>query len=860
MVNIISDCWIGALIRDKIRVYWSDLIFLLALWHDILPDKLELMSKVYNFQEIEKKWQKKWAEAGLFEVDGTEGDKKQYILVMFPYPSSDGLHVGHVEGYVAADIYARYLRMKGYSVLHPMGWDAFGLPAENYAIKKNVHPRVTTHANIANFRRQLESLGLSYSWDREVDTSSPDYYHWTQWLFLRLYKKGLAYRKKAKVNWCESCQTVLANEQVVTGHCERCQHQVIQKDLKQWFFKVTDYADRLLRGLDDIDWPDAIKAMQRNWIGRSEGAEITFPVIASPDKLAPSGVEGSEAKQSQNDISVAIKVFTTRPDTLLGATYLVLAPEHELIKNEELRINNYDEVKRYVVASSKKTALERAELTKEKTGVELRGVEAVNPANGEKVSVWVADYVLMEYGHGAIMAVPAHDERDFTFAKKFGLPIVEVVSPDGRNHELKKAYINEGKLINSGEFDGQYSKKAGHAITAKVGGRLTTSYRLRDWLVSRQRYWGAPIPIIYCDNCGTVPVPEKDLPVELPDDVDFRPTGESPLARSVSFHKVSCPKCGGQARREADTMDTFVDSSWYFLRFADPKNPKEIFSKSTVKNWLPVDMYIGGAEHAVLHLLYARFVTKFLCDEKLIDFEEPFAKLRNQGLILGPDGQKMSKSRGNVVNPDEIVANYGADTLRLYEMFLGPLEQVKPWDTNGIEGAFRFLKKAYRLFVGVKLPEGENLQPKTQDLINAVSQRIANLRLNTAVSSLMEYVSWCADNMDKISVSDVRALAKVLSPLTPHMAEELWLELGGEGFVAEQEWPKSQDIAKLSRISVPVQVNGKIRAMVTLHNGASRKDAVVAAKEALRSRGMEADKVQKTIYVPGRIISIVTKD
>ena len=798
------------------------------------------MSKEYNFQEIEKKWQKKWAEAGLFEVGSNLGSKKkQYVLVMFPYPSSEGLHVGHVEGYTAADIYARYLRMKGYSVLHPMGWDAFGLPAENYAIKKNVHPRKTTHGNIANFRRQLESLGLSYSWDREVDTSSPDYYHWTQWLFLQLYKKGLAYRKKAKVNWCESCQTVLANEQVVAGHCERCQHQVIQKDLKQWFFKVTDYADRLLKGLDDIDWPDAIKAMQGNWIGKSEGAELIF-------KIANSSRE--------------VKVFTTRPDTLFGATYLVLAPEHKLIKNEKLRINNYDEVERYVEDASMKTTLERAELTKEKTGVELKGIEAVNPANGKRIPVWVADYVIAEYSRGAIMAVPAHDERDFAFAKKYGLPIVEVVSPDGKAHKLKEAFVDEGLLINSGEFDGQNSKVAVPAITKKVGGRATLSYRLRDWLVSRQRYWGAPIPIIYCDNCGTVPVPEKDLPVELPDDVDFRPTGESPLARSKSFHRVSCPKCGGQARREADTMDTFVDSSWYFLRFADPKNPKEIFSKSTVKNWLPVDMYIGGAEHAVLHLLYARFITKFLCDEKLIDFEEPFVKLRNQGLILGPDGQKMSKSRGNVINPDEIVANYGADTLRLYEMFLGPLEQVKPWDTNGIEGAFRFLKKAYRLFAGAKLPAQDTLQPKTQDLINAVSRRVVDLRLNTAVSSSMEYVNWCAENQDKISVSDARAFAKVLSPLAPHIAEELWEKLGGEGFVAEQEWPKSQEIAKPSRVSVPVQVNGKVRATVTLPNDATPEDAVVAAIEALRKRDMEVENIQKTIYIPERVISIVTKE
>ncbi|MBU2576036.1 leucine--tRNA ligase, partial [Patescibacteria group bacterium] len=625
----------------------------------------------YNHKTIEKKWQKRYEDERIFEVsDKVNQDKKKYILDMFPYPSGEGLHVGHPEGYTATDIYSRYLRMNGFDVLHPIGWDSFGLPAENYAIKKNMHPKESMKKNIETFTRQLKSFGFSYDWSREISTCDPEYYKWTQSLFLQLYKAGLAYKKEAPVNWCESCKTVLANEQVINGKCERCDNEVIQKDLEQWFFKITQYAERLLKNLDGLDWPEPIKSMQRNWIGRSEGAMIKFKVVIASEATAERGnliVDKISLYNDQNpsDDKIAavagtlprndISVFTTRPDTLFGATYMVLAPEHKFVNEMCGQIENWDEVEKYKKQALSKSALERTDLSKEKTGVELKGARAINPANNEEILIWIADYVLSSYGTGAIMAVPAHDERDFTFAKKFGLEIREVIKTD---QELPS--VARGKMVNSGEFDGMDSEEAKKKITDKVGGEMTVQYKLRDWLISRQRYWGAPIPIIYCDKCGEQPVPEKDLPVELSDDVDFQPKGESPLAQSKSFQNVKCPKCGAQAKRESDTMDTFVDSSWYFLRYTDPKNEKEFAAKKKIKTWLPVDTYVGGAEHAVLHLMYARFFCMALHDIGILDFEEPFACLRNQGLIMGPDGQKMSKSKGNVINPDEVVGKLGA--------------------------------------------------------------------------------------------------------------------------------------------------------------------------------------------------------
>jgi leucyl-tRNA synthetase len=807
------------------------------LFASFLPDKLKAMNREYNFQEIEKKWQQQWAETSIFEVgDDLKGQEKQYVLVMFPYPSSDGLHVGHVEGYTAADIYARFLRMNGKIVLHPMGWDAFGLPAENYAIKKDKHPRETTEANINNFRRQIKSLGLSYDWSREVNTAQPDYYKWTQWLFLKLYEKGLAYRKKAKVNWCNSCQTVLANEQVTGGNCERCGNKVVQQDLEQWFFKVTDYADRLLEGLATIDWPEAIKTMQKNWIGKSTGVELTFPVADTQDE---------------------IKVFTTRPDTLMGATYVVLAPEHPLV-NKITTNDCQSAVRKYQNETRTKTVLERTELNKAKTGV-FTGVYAINPANKKKIPIWLADYVLMEYGTGAIMAVPAHDQRDFDFAQKYDLPIVEVISPDGRKHKLEEAYTADGQLINAGEFNGLTSEEAKSVIADKVHGQVKTIYRLRDWLVSRQRYWGAPIPIIHCDVCGIVPVPEKDLPVKLPEDVDFRPTGESPLARSQGFHQVACPRCGKKARRESDTMDTFVDSSWYFLRYADPRNEHKIFDQKLVSQWLPVDMCIGGAEHAVLHLLYSRFMTKFLHETGHLEFDEPFLKLRNQGLILGPDGQKMSKSRGNVISPDEIIDNYGADTLRLYEMFLGPLEQVKPWDTDSIEGSFRFVKKAYRLFS--RQLEPKELQLATIKLLHEVTERLNNFHFNTAISAMMTYINEVQNNQATYGQEDGRVFASILSPFAPHLAEELWFCCGGEGLVSNTSWPSSKyKVPTVSIITLPVQVDGKVKATLTCARSEDETSVVERAVKLLSAQDkIKKGNIARYIYVKGKILNLVTK-
>ncbi len=750
------------------------------------------MQKHYNHKEIEPKVQAEWEDRKSFQAQNSSKKPKYYALDMFPYPSGAGLHVGHPEGYTATDIIARYKRMNGYEVLHPMGWDSFGLPAENYAIKVGTAPGITTADNIKNFRRQIKSLGFSYDWDREITTSSPEYYKWTQWIFIKLYEKGLAYKKKAHVNWCESCQTVLANEQVVNGKCDRSGDEVVQKELEQWFFKITEYAEELLEGLDELDWPESIKHMQRNWIGKSEGAEIDF------------SIKDEESK---------IKVFTTRPDTIYGATYMVLAPEHELVEELKDKIENYKEAEKYIKSSGKKTDLERTDLNKDKSGIELKGIKAINPASGEEISIYIADYVLSSYGTGAIMAVPAHDERDHEFAKKYNIPIQCVIDPpegfidvDGDSlpdekekiqEKIKKIrlgndfYSDEGIMINSGEFDGMNSDEAKEKIVKKVGGEMKTQYKLRDWLVSRQRYWGAPIPIVYDKSDKPSPVKLEHLPLELPEDVEYQPKGTSPLGSSKEYVNKAEKLYGKGAHFEIDTMDTFVCSSWYYLRYCDPHNDKEIFSKDKVSHWLPADLYIGGAEHAVLHLLYVRFFAKVFRDLGLIDFSEPFTKLSNQGMILAEDGRKMSKSLGNVVNPDDVVEEYGADTLRLYEMFMGPLEDTKPWSTKNIIGVRRFLEKTWLVTAewlendkpSVESPELIALLHKT---IKKVTTDIDALKFNTAISTLMVFVNLLAKEKF-FSKDTIDIFLKLLSPFAPHITEELWKLVGNDGFVMQAE-------------------------------------------------------------------------
>lgn len=792
----------------------------------------------YDHKNIDKKWQEKWEQSGIYKTDESSDKEKYYCLDMFPYPSGAGLHVGHPEGYTATDIVSRFKRMNGYEVLHPMGWDSFGLPAENYAIRTGVHPKESTYKNIETFKRQIKDIGLSYDWDREFATSDPEYYKWTQWLFIELYKNGLAYRKEAKVNWCESCKTVLANEQVVNGFCERCKEEVVQKDLKQWFFKTTAYAERLLNDLDKLDWPESLKALQRNWIGKSEGGEIDF------------AIEGSEEK---------IKVFTTRPDTLFGATYMVLAPEHELVKKLAAKIQNKDEVAEYIKNSLKLSELERKNESKEKTGVKLEGIVAINPVNNEKIPVFTADYVLAGYGTGAIMAVPAHDERDFAFAKKYNLEIRYVV--DGGNEE--EAHLAAGKLINSGEFDGIDSKEAIKKITEHVGGEMTTTYKLRDWLISRQRYWGTPIPMLYSEDGEEFPADVSELPIKLPDDVDFKPSGESPLAQSESLQKDIKLPVGHEdvkaVMREVDTMDTFVCSSWYFFRYIDPQNKQEFCSKEKAQKWMPVDLYIGGAEHAVGHLIYARFFTKVLFDLGYIDFDEPFKKVENQGMILAEDGKKMSKSLGNVINPDEVVEEYGADTLRMYEMFMGPLADSKPWDTKGIRGIRRFLDKATILAEKVNVDaevdkESEALLHKT---IKKVTEDIEGLHFNTAISALMVLANGM-QKMKTIPLKHFKHFLTLLAPFAPHVTEELWEKLGHAESIHLQKWPKYDEAKTVEKtIQLPVQVNGKVRAKLDVPaDGSEDEITKLALADENIQKHLEGEP-KKIIYVPGRILNIV---
>jgi len=801
-------------------------------------------------KEIHEEWQS----SGVFTAKNGESKPKYYCLDMFPYPSAQGLHVGHPEGYTATDILSRYKRMHGMNVLHPMGWDAFGLPAENYAIKTGVDPDTSTHANITNFRRQIQDLGFSYDWSREVDTSSPEYYRWTQWMFAQMYKNGLAYKKKARVNWCNTCQTVLANEQVIDGMCERSKDPVVQKDLEQWFFKVTAYAERLLTDLDTIDWPEPIKLMQRNWIGKSVGAEIDFPLQAHDAKVT---------------------VFTTRPDTLYGATYIVLAPENPLV--EQITIAAQKEaVQKYQQDCRLKNDLDRTALNKEKTGV-WTGAYAINPATQKPIPVWIADYVLNTYGTGAVMAVPAHDQRDWDFVMDVQFPkdyIRQVISayPEGVDMEKSGAWTEEGELINSGPYNGMHSSEAKKAITESVGGRMKTTYRIRDWLISRQRYWGAPIPIVYDPEGNPHLVEDKHLPLKLPTDVDFRPKGISPLGSSASYAALAEELYGKGWHFEVDTMDTFVCSSWYYLRYCDPNNTKEFASQELLKAWLPVDMYVGGAEHAVLHLLYARFFHKALQDFGFIPQEvgpEPFKALRNQGMILGEDHQKMSKSRGNVINPDDIVGQYGADTLRMYEMFMGPFEEVKPWSTESIKGIKKFLERV-RLMVTTAadglaagtLTDTPNMSRAIHKTVKKVTEDIEGFRFNTAISTMMIFCNE-KDAVSKTAV-DMTALKHfvlLLAPFAPFTCEEIWPLFTDSQPLATAQWPTyDASLVQDQTVTIAVQVNGKTRGTVTTSPTATQQDvlALAQADEKL-SKHIADQTIAKVIYVPGRILNVIVK-
>jgi len=966
--------------------------------------KVKYMDK-YDHTIIESKWQEIWEKnPELSRTDNCSNKPKKYILDMFPYPSGEGLHTGHVESYTATDIVSRYLRMKGCAVLHPQGWDAFGLPAENYAIKTKIHPVETTKKAIATFKKQMNMMGFSYDWSCEVNSSNPEYYRWTQWFFLLLYKNGLAYKKKGKVNWCNSCQTVLANEQAEGGVCDRCGKEVVQKDLEQWYFKITDFIEDkkittgLLSGLDKIDWPESTKSGQRNWIGKSEGAQFKMPI------------ENSNLK---------IEVFTTPLDTVFGMTFVLIAPEHELVQKLKSQITNWKEVEKYIEQTKKKTDLQRQAEVKDKTGVELKGIKVSNPFTQKTIPLFTSDFVLAHYGTGAVMAVPGHDQRDFEFAKKFNLPIEKVIEPcfyqltepgkiknkepfkeresiaalvkhwekdeyiglqwkevawktlitggiekgqspeeaaqmeilqetgyknlklikelpmvhskfyhvpkkenrfahfrvfyfeleNGERENISKeeqvrhevvwvpkdkmdnfftaeshnyiwrnlnsperAYTDDGVLNNSGRYNFLTSIEARKKLTAwlekeKIG-QGTVNYKLRDWLVSRQRYWGAPIPIIYCKKCGTVPVPEKDLPVLLPDDVDFNPTGESPLKYSQKFQNVRCPICGAKAERESDTMDTFVCSSWYYFRYSDPQNEKEFASKKMLKKWLPIDLYVGGAEHVVLHLLYSRFFTKVLHNLGYIDFDEPFLKMRHQGIILSEDGRKMSKSLGNVVNPDDVVKKFGADSLRMFEMFMGPLEDAKPWNIRGIVGIYRFLEKVYKLNAKISISNDKS-NPKSQipniklnillnKTIKKVSEDIENLRFNTAISSLM-ILSNELDKQEKISVIHYLLFIILLAPFAPHLAEELWEKLGNKKSIFLESWPEyDKNLIQDEKFELIVQINGKVRDRIKVKMDIAEDEAKKIAMQSQKIKNfISGKKIKKVIFVKNRLINIV---
>jgi leucyl-tRNA synthetase len=803
----------------------------------------------YEFTRIEKKWQRFWDQDETFKVteDPTiPKEKRLYVLDMFPYPSSAGLHVGHPEGYTATDIYCRYLRMNGYHVLHPMGFDSFGLPAENYAIQTGTHPRISTEQNIKRFESQIKALGFSYDWSREISTHEPEYYRWTQWIFLKLWEKGLAYEDEVPINWCPSCKTGLANEEVKEGKCERCHTQVTRKDLRQWILRITAYAERLLQDLDKLDWPESLKLMQRNWIGRSEGANVVF-------KLAEGDGE--------------IEVYTTRPDTLFGATYMVLAPEHELVQKITTS-DRRDKVEAYVQVARLKSDLERTDLAKEKTGV-FTGSYAINPVNDEKIPVWTSDYILISYGTGAIMAVPGHDERDYEFAKKYDLPIVQVVSKDGSLYELTEAYADDGIAVNSGEFNRLTTPEFKERIIAwleqRGAGSRAVNYKLRDWIFSRQRYWGEPIPLVHCLTCGVVPIPYEELPLLLPDVESYEPTGtgDSPLASIDEWVNTTCPKCGEPAKRETNTMPQWAGSCWYYIRYLDPHNDSQLASKDKIDYWLPVDLYVGGAEHAVLHLLYSRFWHKVLFDIGAVNTDEPFSRLLNQGMILGEGGVKMSKSLGNVINPDDIIATHGADAMRVYEMFMGPLEVSKPWSTRGIVGVKRFLDRIWKI---TEMPLTEDDPPGDllrllHKTIKKVSQDTSTLDFNTAIAQMMIFINRVSQ--EKVLHRKLwEQFVKLLSVYAPHLGEELWEKLGNTPSVSKETWSEwIEELTQEQEVTIVCQINGKIRARMDLPVDLPKEELEKTVLDQERIKKLtEGKNIVKIVVVPNKLVNIVVRD
>ncbi len=803
------------------------------------------MATPYNHTVIEKKWKKYWEENPVNKNDGNK--KKYYCLDMFPYPSGNGLHVGHWRGYVISDVWSRYKMMKGYYVIHPMGWDAFGLPAENYAIKMGEHPSISTKKNIKNIKRQIKDISAVYDWDMELNTTDPSFYKWTQWIFIKMFENGLSYEKEMPINWCPSCKTGLANEEVVNGKCERCSADVTKKNLKQWMLKITKYADRLLKDLDKLDWPDKVKKMQSDWIGRSQGAEINFKVKGTGKKIT---------------------VFTTRPDTLYGSTFMVMAPEHPMAK-DLMTSETKEQVEDYIFKTSLKSSVDRMQ-DKEKTGV-FTGSYAINPINNREIPIYLADYVLPDYGTGAVMCVPAHDDRDFAFAKKYNLPIIPVISKDGKNIDnMEEAYTDAvGTMINSGEWNGMESsvlKKEAPSIIDKKGlGKATVNYKLRDWVFSRQRYWGEPIPIIHCKKCGNVAVPESELPLLLPDVKSYEPTGtgESPLAAIDEWVNCKCPNCNGDAKRETNTMPQWAGSSWYFLRYIDRDNDKEIVSKEKADKYLPVDMYIGGVEHAVLHLLYSRFYTKFLHDIGVISFDEPFIKLFNQGMITGKNGIKMSKSKGNVISPDDLVRDYGCDSLRLYELFVGPPKLDAEWDDRGIDGVRRFLSRFWNLALDHKddnVEANEELLKIRNRLIHDITDRLDKFNLNTVVSGFMEYnnalIQYAKDH--KIDKETLKAFSILLAPFAPHISEEVYHVLGNKTSVFDEKWPTyNEKYLEDNKVEIALQINGKVKERLFIEKDEDKDKVISKAKKVLKDK--LSGNIIKEIYVPNKIVNIVMK-
>ena len=803
------------------------------------------MAQPYNHKELEVKWQKVWDDEKAFETSKDYSKPKFYALVEFPYPSGQGLHVGHPRPYTALDIVARKRRMQGYNVLYPMGWDAFGLPTENYAIKNHIHPKIVTKNNVERFKNQLHSLGYSFDWDREVNTTDPNYYKWTQWIFLKLFNAGLAYKSEMPINWCTECKVGLANEEVVNGVCERCGAEVVRKVKSQWMLKITEYADKLIQDLDGVDYIERVKVSQKNWIGKSQGAEVDFAIAGKEDKL---------------------RVYTTRPDTLFGATYMVISPEHPMIEKYKDELNNYDALVEYREMAARKSDFERTELAKDKTGVMIDGLCAINPVNGKEIPIWVSDYVLMSYGTGAIMAVPAHDERDWDFAKKFNMPIIEVVA--GSEVSVEEAVYTDvatGTLVNSEFLNGLSVAEAKEKIIAfleeKGIGTAKTNFKLRDWVFSRQRYWGEPIPIVKCEKCGYVAINESELPLELPEVESYMPTdnGESPLAAMTEWVKTTCPCCGGPAERETDTMPQWAGSSWYFLRYTDPTNDEALASKEALEYWLPVDWYNGGMEHTTLHLLYSRFWHKFLYDNGVVPCKEPYQKRTSHGMILGSNGEKMSKSRGNVVNPDEIVDDFGADTLRTYEMFIGAFDLSASWSDDGVKGCRRFLDRVWKL--QDILVDGDtysaDMETKMHQTIKKVSNDFENLKFNTAIAAMMALINDFYKK-NEVNKAEYTTLITLLNPVAPHITEELWALMGNEGRVYQTAWP-TYDEAKTveSTIEIAVQINGKMKATIKVAADVDKDSAIAAAKEALGDK--LSGNIVKEIYVPGKIVNIVAK-